>query len=203
MNNKSTLRVVKVKPESEADIESLTSGSHDIAWTEELDAEVLLTGNQQSVSNVIFRTSPITGLPQNYTQYLANQSKNNPFTSSSLSYGAAVNKASDKEIRNAYLSLASNSASLIKQYFPEEMNQPIQSLEFIVSTYGAIDAWTDKNRINNVQASLSTGKAIVQAIDVFAPFFPDIRQIQPAAAIAGVAIKTAESAYLVYRLHNK
>jgi hypothetical protein len=204
MEIKTSVRIVKAKPEAVEEIESLTSGKHDIAWSEELDKHVMLSGEAYKTLNNQFRTQSITGLPKNYLQYL--QSNRQAGLLSNAAQATDVTstpKASTKEMHKAYMSLTANSASLIKQYFPEEMNAPIQSMEFIFASYSAIDAWSDPLRKNNIRASMATGKAIIEAIDVFAPFFPSLRQIQPATAIAGVALKTAESAYLVYSLNQK
>jgi hypothetical protein len=204
MEIKTSVRIVKAKPEAVNEIESLTSGKHDIAWSENLDKHVMLSGDAYTTLNNQFRTQSITGLPKNYLQYLQNTANAGGFNNVALAAKAdSTPKISSKEIQKAYMSLTANSASLIRQYFPEEMNAPIQSMEFIFASYSAIDAWSDPLRKNNIRASMATGKAIIEAIDVFAPFFPSLRQIQPATAIAGVALKTAESAYLVYSLNQK
>jgi|TARA_R110000868_G_scaffold144769_1_gene364148 hypothetical protein len=203
MNIKSTVRVVKTKSSSETDIHRLISGSNEIAWTEELDPYIPLTGDKYDLGFNQYRTIPLQSITKNYQQFinLPEQTNISPETVTNKTVGAKATNT--RELRNAYLSLTSNSASLVKQYFPEAMQQPIQGLQFIVATYGAVDAWTMKDRSNNIQASMATGKAIIEAIDVFAPFFPSLKQIQPISTIAGVALKTAESAYLVYTTHQK
>lgn len=203
MNIRTSVRVVKTKPESAQEIDSLTSGDHDFAWTEDIDAHVLLSGNEHQAGTTRFRTLSLTGLPHNYSKYLNEATRNALIADGLDSKNLEANKLKAKDLTKAYISLTANSASLVRQYFPEAMNQPIQSLEFIVASYSAIDAWSDNTRTNNVRASMATGKAIVEAIDVFAPFFPSLKQIQPISTIAGVALKTAESAYLVYLTHQQ
>lgn len=181
MNIQSTMRVSKVSKESEEAIGTFVTRQHDIAWTDNLGDGATFGGVKESVN---------LPKPQEFRVLSLEQVEDQKGT------------GKRSELNKAYLSLGMNATALIGEYFPESMKQPIQGMELIVASYSAFDAWSDKSRSNDVQASLATAKALLEAIDVFAPLFPGLKDIQPYTKIAGVVLKTAESSYLIHTMHQ-
>jgi len=178
---KTSLRVAKPTHESQSIIQQLAAGKHDFAWSLDCDDLTRLEGVKEKIGSAgspEFRVLPLEGMvDKKDTEKL-------------------------RKLRKSYLTLGMNSTALLGQYFPEALDQPLQGMEFVVASYSAFDAWSDKDRTNNVKASLATGKAVLEAVDVFSNFFPVLQQVQPYTKVAGIALKTAESAYLIYAAHH-
>lgn len=181
MNIQSTIRVAKVETKAEPVIQSLATAAHDMAWSPDDDEQVILTGKLAKPA-----------VPEAAEWQVASLENLD---------GQDAKKA--RALKKAYLTLGLNGTSLVSQYFPESLSQPVEGIEVIVASYKAFDAWSDPERSNNVGPSLATAKAVLESIDVLSPFFPVLKQVQPYSKVLGLAVKTAESAYLVYQAHNE
>lgn len=176
-----TIRVAKAKPKVEPSIQSLATADHDMAWSSDDDEQVILTGETAKVA-----------APESAEWQVASLENLD---------GQDAKKA--RALKKAYLKLGLNGTSLVSQYFPEALGQPVEGIELIVASYSAFDAWSDQERSNNVEPSLATAKVVLESIDVLSPFFPVLAKVQPYSKVLGLAVKTAESAYLVYQAHNE
>jgi len=176
-----SLKVAKSNQASQSIIERLAAGKHDIAWSVDCDELTGLEGVKEKIDSAAsheFRVLPLEDV---------------------------VDKKDPKKLislRRSYLTLGMNSTALLGQYFPEALDQPLQGMELLVASSNAFYEWSDKDRTNNVRASLATGKAVLEAVDVFSNFFPALQTVQPYTKVAGLALKTVESAYLVYTAHH-
>lgn len=181
MNIKTSIRVAQATPQINEQLGLFVDSEHDIAWLEELDKDINMTGRPYEVL----------------------LDKSTPLRTSSIDQLVKEDSRQSAQLKKAYLKLALNSSSLVATVFPKAMQQPIQGMELLVASYSAYDAWTDPNKSNYVDAAFASGKTITEAIDVFAPLFPSLNTIKPYSDVAGVILKTAESVYLVYQSHQK
>lgn len=179
---KSTIRAAKVNPTSAPKLKEFISERHDIAWSNDLNNTA--TPASSNNENICSRELDMTG-----------------GTLENLAKDEKSKRASD--LRMAYLNLGMNATSLAGHYFPEVLKQPIEGMEFVVASANAFEAWSDPTSTSNVKATMATGKVLLEAIDVLAPYVPGLENVKPYSKVAGIILKTAESAYIVYTATNK
>ena len=106
-----------------------------------------------------------------------------------------------KKMRKAYLKMATNSTALIRHQFPA-LSAPVEGMELVFASYNAFDAWTDPERSGWFAPSLSTARAVMEAIEVFAPIVPGLTEVKDYTKTAGMIIKTLDGFYQVYQAHQ-
>lgn len=172
----STVRATKINTQSIQEVRQLVSENHDIAWLE----------------------APNTDFAKGNLAFTGQSSIIPNFQAMSLEQLFDKDDPKAARARMAYIKLGMNATSFAGQYFPGVLEQPIEGMEFILTTAEAVEAWSDPERTSDVQASLATGRAVLEAFDVLVPLIPALKQIQPYAQVASVILKTAEEAYIVY-----
>jgi hypothetical protein len=178
MQIKTSVRFVKVNRDAQHELRKLVNGNHDIAWSEEADSQVELTGNKHKVTLLEtpnLRTFSINNSNQDYKT---------------------------RQIRQKYLTLGKKGCDLAQQCFPDVIDRPVDGIKLLIASAHAYDAWTDKNDSYIVEGSLATGKAFIQAFDVMAPFFPVLQQYQTHKQVAGLLLNVANSVYVVQKDYN-
>jgi hypothetical protein len=174
----STVRIAKVNHNAQHEMQKLTTGNYDIAWSEEIDSEILFEGRKHQFQLI-------------EAPYLRTFSINN------------FNQVDETTlIKQKYLELGKKGCDLAQQCFPEVIDKPIDGINLLIASAHAYNVWTDEREGYFVEGSLATGKAFIQAFDVFVPYFPVLQQYETHKQVAGLLLQMVDSVYVVQKEYN-
>jgi hypothetical protein len=172
------VRLTKVDKNAQHEMCKLVTGNHDIAWSEEIDSKIQFEGSKQKfplIEAPFLRTFSINNFNQ-------------------------VDKAN--LIRKEYLELSQKACELAQQCFPDMIDKPVNGINLLIASAQAYDLWTEKNDSYVVEGSLATGKAVLQAFDVFEHIFPVLQQYQTHKQVAGLLLKMVDSVYVIQKEYD-
>lgn len=175
---KSSIRIARVNQDANHEMQKLLAEKHQIAWSEEIDKEVPFKGKKQKfqlLDTPYLRTFSIDHLKQT---------------------------ANARSIRQEYLSLGKKGCDLAQQCFPDVIDRPVDGIKLLIASTNAYDAWTNKSESYVIDGSLATGKVLLQAFDVFEPFFPVLQQYKTHKQVAGLLLKMADSVFVIKKELN-
>jgi len=176
MNIKSTVRASKVNPQSQAALQRFVSEKYDIAWSDEIDKHVPLTG-----------VSRIIDLPERHL-----------FKGLSLEESHKYWTGEQRDsLRKTYLTMGKEGIDVVNNLFPETMNKPLDAMQFLLASSNAYDSWTKNTPVNYAELSVTTGKTFLEAFDVFEAFFPALQPYKSHRQIAGLVLNIANSVYVL------
>jgi len=176
MNIKTTVRVAKVNQQSQNALQSFVSEKHDIAWSEEIDKHLPMTG----ISHII-------DLPERQL-----------FKALSLEETHKYWKGESKDsLRKTYLTMGKEGCEVINNLFPESIDKPLDAMQFLLASSNAYDSWTKSTPVSYSELSMNTGKAFLEAFDVFEAFFPALQPYKSHRQVAGLVLKIANSVYVL------